>query len=457
MQNNQLERGLSFTQATAINMIDMVGTGPFVTIPLIVSAMKGPQCILAWILGAVLAFMDGTVWSELGAKWPQAGGSYVFLQKLYGEKKWGRLMSFLFIWQTMIQAPLVIASGAIGFSQYLHYLMPLNDIEKRLVSGGMVLLLVLLLYRNIKSIGNISVFLWIVTGGTLIWLIGSGLPSFNSHMAFSYSKDAFDLTPLFFAGLGHASISTVYSYLGYYNICQLGAEIKKPEINIPRSIFISIAGIAVFYLAMQIVLLGNLPWKDIAKSEFVVSIYFEHLYSTTAAKIATGLVLIISFASIFSAMLGYSRVPYAAAKDGNFFPILAKVHPTKKFPHVSLLFLGGIAFAFSLLFKMKEVITAIITMRILVQFVGQAVGVIAWHYRKPKEPRPFKMWLFPVPAIISIIVWMFILLSVVFSPQWPFVAGAIALIGAGTGIFFIVGDGFRRMKPAETAGDQLEL
>lgn len=457
MQNNQLERGLSFTQATAINMIDMVGTGPFVTIPLIVSAMKGPQCILAWVLGAVLAFMDGTVWSELGAKWPQAGGSYVFLQKLYGEKKWGRLMSFLFIWQTMIQAPLVIASGAIGFSQYLHYLMPLNDLEKRLVSGGMIILLVLLLYRNIKSIGNISVFLWIVTGGTLFWLIGSGIPAFNPHMAFSYSKDAFDLTPLFFAGLGHASISTVYSYLGYYNICQLGAEIKKPEINIPKSIFISIAGIAVFYLAMQIVLLGNLPWQDLAKSEFVVSIYFEHLYSVTAAKIATALVLIISFASIFSAMLGYSRVPYAAAKDGNFFPALAKVHPTKKFPHISLLCLGAIAFIFSLLFKMKEVITAIITMRILVQFVGQAVGVIAWHYRKPKEPRPFKMPLFPAPAIISIIVWLFILLSVVFSPQWPFVVAALAIIGLGIIVFYAVGDRFQKMKPVETAGDRLEL
>ena len=164
--HHELERGLSLTQATAINMIDMVGIGPFVTMPLIVGAMKGPQCIIAWLLGALLAFMDGSIWAEMGAKWPMAGGSYVFLQKLYG--KWGKMFAFLFIWQTTIQAPLVIASGAIGFAQYLTYLVALTGIQQKMVSGLLVLLLVLLLYRNIRSVGRISVILWIITGGTFI-------------------------------------------------------------------------------------------------------------------------------------------------------------------------------------------------------------------------------------------------------------------------------------------------
>src|ERR1700749_1449882 len=201
----KLERSLSLTQATAINMIDMVGIGPFVTIPFIVGAMRGPQCILAWLLGALLAFLDGSVWSELGARWPAAGGSYVFLQNVYGNKKFGRMMSFLLVWQTIIQAPLVVASAAIGFAQYLHYLLPLSDNEKKIVSGGLVILVTLLLCRNIKSIGKISVLLWIITGGTFIWLIGSGFAHFNTHWAFGYSKNAFDFTPIFFVGLGQGS------------------------------------------------------------------------------------------------------------------------------------------------------------------------------------------------------------------------------------------------------------
>ncbi len=435
MQDNtvptpKLERGLSLTQATAINMIDMVGIGPFVTIPFIVGLMQGPLCLLAWLLGAVLAYMDGSVWAELGAKWPEAGGSYVFLQKLY-KGKWGRLMAFLFIWQTTIQAPLVVASGAIGFSQYFTYLVPLGEYQQKMVSGGLVILLVALLYRGIKSIGKISILLWIITGGTILWLIASGIPHFNAKQAFNFKFDNDILSFAFFAALGQSSLKTVYSYLGYYNVCHLGAEISNPERNIPRSMFISITGIAILYIGMQTVLLGVLPWEVIASSNFIVSTYFEHLYNHTVAQIATVLVLCIALASLFSVILGYSRIPYAAAKNGDFFKVFAKVHPKHHFPHISLLALGGLAFVFSLLFKLGDVISAIIAMRILIQFVGQAFGLIALHYRKVKEHMPYKMPWFPIPAIISIIIWLFILLS----SKTEFILFALGIIATGVVLF----------------------
>jgi fructoselysine transporter len=428
-----LERGLSLTQASAINMIDMVGIGPFITLPLIVGAMRGPQCILAWVLGALLAFLDGSVWAELGAKWPMAGGSYAFLQKVY-ENRFGKMMSFLLVWQTLIQAPLVVASAAIGFSKYLTYLVSLDAVQQKIVSGALVILVTILLYRNIKSIGKISVWLWIITGGTFLWLIGSGFRHFNPHWAFSFSKDAFDLTPIFFVGLGQASLKTVYSYLGYYNVCHLGGEIKKPEINIPRSIFLSVAGIAVLYLGMQIMISGAMPWQQIASSNFIVSTYFQQLYNPFVAKIATALILIIASSSLFAVMLGYSRIPYAAAVDGNFFKIFAKVHPTKGFPYVSLLFMGGLGFIFSLLFKLTDVITAILTMRIIVQFVGQSAGVLYWHWKKPADKRPYKMKLFPLPAVIGIIIWLFIL----FTSPWHFIVGAAGIILAGIIIYLTI-------------------
>jgi fructoselysine transporter len=343
-------------------------------------------------------------------------------------------MSFLLVWQTLIQAPLVVASAAIGFSKYFQYLVTLTPVEQKALSGGLVILVTISLYRNIKSIGKISVLLWIITGGTFLWLIGSGFMNFHPQWAFSYSKTAFDLTPLFFVGLGQASVKTVYSYLGYYNVCHLGGEIKKPEINIPRSIFISVAGIAVLYLGMQIMVLGVLPWKEVAASPFVISTYFQRLYNPFVGQIATLLVLIIAASSLFAVMLGYSRIPYAAAVDGNFFKIFAKVHPIKNFPYVSLLFMGGLGFIFSLLFKLTDVITAILTMRIMVQFVGQSVGVLYWHWLKPNEDRPYRMKLFPLPAVVGIIIWLFIL----FTSPWPFIAGAAGIIAAGILIYFLV-------------------
>lgn len=393
-------------------MIDMVGIGPFVTLPIIVSLMHGQSAVLAWLLGAFLAYMDGMVWAELGAQWPEAGGSYVFLRKLFGEQKWGRLLSFLFIWQTTIQAPLVIASGAIGFSKYFSFLVPLGFVGKKVVSGGLVLLLIALLYRNIRSIGKISVVLWIITGGTVLWLILSGIGHFDVRQALNLHLERFDGSVLLYAALGKASLNAVYSYLGYYNVCHLGGEIKDPGKNIPRSILLSITGIALLYLAMQTVIMGVLPWEAVAKSEFVVSYYFEYIYNShLIGQIATMLILIIAGSALFAGILGYSRIPYAAALKGDFFSVFAKVHPRLHFPYVSLLLIGGVGFVFSLLFRLGEVIAAILMMRMLIQFVMQAAGLIAYRYKHKQEERPFKMWLFPLPAVLSICIWLFIFLS----------------------------------------------
>ena len=407
----KLERGLGLKEATALNMIDMVGIGPFVTISLVIQYMGGPQCLLAWVAGALLSVLDGFVWSELGAAMPQAGGSYVFLREAYGPGRWGRLMSFLFIWQTMIQAPLVVASGAIGFAQYLTYLMPLGRYQQKAVSGALVIVLVFLLYRRITTVGKISLFLWAGVIATIVWLIFGGATHFDARLAFTYPAGAWDLSWLFFAGLGQATVKTIYTYLGYYNVCHLGGEVREPERNIPRSIFLSIGGIAVLYLAMQTSILGVVPWQQAQASNFIVSTFIEMLYGPFWAKVATGMILWIAFASLFSVLLGYSRVPYAAAVDGNFFSVFGQLHPTRRFPHVSLLALGAAGFVFSLLFRLSEVISAVLAMRILVQFVGQAIGVIVLRRRWPAERLPFKMWLFPLPAVLAILGWMAIFLS----------------------------------------------
>jgi fructoselysine transporter len=401
----QLERGLGLKEAVALNMIEIVGIGPFVVSSLVIKAMGGPQALIAWLAGALLAALDGFVWSELGAAMPNAGGTYVFLREAYGPQRWGRLMSFLFVWQTLIQAPLSVASAAIGFSDYARYLHPLTNWQARALSGALVIFLVILLYRRITTIGKISVLLWLGVVGTMLWLIWGGMRHFDPRIAFDFPPGAFHLSWLWFAGLGSAMVNTIYSYWGYYNICHLGAEIRDPEKNIPRGIFLSILGITVLYLAMQTSILGVVPWREAQNSPFLASLFIERLYGPAAARLATCMVLWIALASVFSVLLGYSRVPYSAALDGNFLPVFAKVHPIKHFPHISLLFLGGLSFIFSLTLKLKTAIAAILAMRLLVQFIGQAVGVILLHRRWPPERLPFKMWFYPLPAVLTMLAW----------------------------------------------------
>ena len=427
-ETSPLERGLGLKEAVALNMIEIVGIGPFVVSSLVIRAMGGPQALIAWLAGALLAVLDGFVWSELGAAMPRAGGTYVFLREAYGPGRWGRLMSFLFVWQTLIQAPLSVASAAIGFAEYTKYLYPLSTVQGKALSGGLVVFLVILLYRRITTIGKISVLLWVGVIGTMLWLIWGGVSHFNAKIAFDFAPGAFHLSWVWFAGLGSAMVNTVYSYWGYYNICHLGGEIKDPERNIPRGIFLSILGIAILYLAMQTCILGVVPWREAQDSKFIVSTFVERLYGYRAAQFATGMVLWIALASVFSVLLGYSRVPYAAALDGNFFPLFAKLHPKKHFPYVSLLFLGGLAFIFSLAFKLKTVIAAILSMRLLVQFIGQAVGVMLLRRRWGAERLPFRMWLYPLPAVLTMLGWAWLFWQTGATRKWGLVEIALGVL-----------------------------
>jgi len=426
-------RKINLVQATSINMIDMVGIGPFVVMPFVVSQFNNGLFLWAWIFGAITAFVDAMIWSELGAAYPLAGGTYNFHRIAYGEK-YGKLMSFLFVWQTSIQAPLVVASGAIGFAQYLTYIVELTRIQEKIISGGLVILVFLLLYRKIETIGKISVVMGSVVVLTILWIIVSGLMHQQHPVKlFPAGKESF-FTYAFWAAVGQGSVKTVYSYLGYYNVCHLGGEIKKPEVNIPRSIFISIAGIAVLYLLMNMSVMGVIRWQSVLEDDkYLVSAFMENIYGYKAGIIVTVLILCIAFSSLFAVVLGYSRVPYAAAVDGNFFKIFSKLHPTKNFPYISLIFICALGFIFSLFMKLGQVISSILAMRILIQFVAQGIGVSLLRKRFGSKNLPFKMFLFPLPVIISIGIWLFLFVSTGWFALW----GSLIAV-TGVIVYFLV-------------------
>jgi amino acid transporter len=428
-----LRRDLGLTQATALAITDMIGIGPFITIPLFLSTMGGPQAMVGWLLGAVLAFCDGLVWAELGAAMPKAGGSYHYLREAYGPAGAGRWLSFLIVWQILFSAPLSVASGSIGFANYCRFLMPqIPAWGVRLLASLIPLILIALLYRGIRTLGRLSV---ILLAGVLIgcfWIIAAGLPHLSLARLMDFPPDAFKLNWIFYAGLGHATLYALYDYFGYYNVCYLGEEIRRPERVIPRAILLSIAAVAALYILMSSSILSVIPWREAKDSLYIASAYIEKLQGSAAAHAMTFLMLWIAFSSIFSLLLGYSRIPYAAAADGNFFRIFARLHPRGNFPHVSLMTLGAIASIFSL-GRLPEVIGSLVATRVLIQYLPQAIGLFVLRYRAPDLKRPFRMWLYPVPGIISILGWFYILGTVALKS----ILFAVAVFALGSLIFFI--------------------
>jgi amino acid transporter len=456
-----LLRRFGLLQATALNMANMVGVGPFITIPLLLSAMRGPQGMLGWAVAFLITLSDGMVWSELGAAMPGSGGSYVYLRDGFGRETFGRLMAFLFIWQFILSGPLEIASGYIGFSNYLGYLVSgMGYWEKAGVAGLVGVLTVALLYRRITAIGKITVTLWAGTVLTLLAVIVTGATRFNPQMAFDFPPGAFDFSVGFFLGLGAAARIGVYDYLGYYDICYIGDEVKEPGKVIPRSILISLVVIAVCYFSMNLSLISVVPWREFVpaeknpNSDFIVSIFMERVYGKPVATVFTLLVLWTTVGSVFALLLGYSRIPYAAALDGCFFRVFGRLHPTKNFPHVSLLVIGGISIACCAL-PLGMVIDGLILTRVLVQFIGQIYAVALLRQRAPEMPRPYRIWLYPLPSFVALLGWLFVfatadmamkllglgmaVLGVLFflawsrhTARWPFAAPAAQnALGAG--------------------------
>src|ERR1700739_4533518 len=141
-----------------------------------------------------------------------------------------------------------------------------------------------------------------------------------------------------------------------------------------------------------------------------MSLCMQSIYGPWAARLVTGLVIVTAFASVFSLTLGYSRVPYAAALDGNYFRAFAKVHPVGRFPYVSVLALAGVAALFCFL-RLADLIASLIVIRIVLQFLVQSIGVIVLRIRRPEMPRPFRMWLYPLPSLIAAASFIFILVS----------------------------------------------
>jgi amino acid transporter len=406
-----LTRGIGLFPALASNMLNMVGVGPFITIPLILSAMGGPQALAGWILGAAISLCDGLVWAELGAAMPGSGGSYEYLRQAFGPRSLGRAMGFLFLWQVMLAAPLTAASGSVGFADYARYLFPaLTATQGKLLAMAVCGLATFLLYRDIRSIGKISAVLWaglMVTIGVIIW---GGITHFQAAKALNFPPGAFHLTPAFFSGLGAATLIGMYDYSGYFNVCLIGGEIKNPRVNIPRCILLSIGILAVLYMAMSLSIIGVVPWREAMHSPAIVSEYIERLYGARAAALMTGLVLWVAFASVFCVLLGYTRVPFVAAQEGRFFASFARVHPTRNFPSFSVLFLGMLSAAACFL-PLESLIKALIVIQIVTQFAAQCVAVILIRRLRKEIERPFSMPLYPLPAMIALVGWLFILAS----------------------------------------------
>jgi amino acid transporter len=426
---DRLERRMGFAAAATTNVIAMIGAGPFLTIPFLLQAMHGPQAMLGWLVGAVIAVADGLVWAELGAAMPRSGGGYQYLLEAYGPNGPGRLMSFLFLWAMVTTMPLLMASGAVGFAHYAMYLYPaMTPWQTKLLAVGVCLVSMLLIHRRIDGAGRWSFALGAVVLVAALWIVVEGLQHARLDLI-TVPPGAWHLSRDFFLGLGGATLYAVYDYSGYNTVCSVGGEILRPDVTIPRAIIVAIIAVAVLYISMNFTIIGVMPWQQAMQSTYVVSDFIAGLHGRAAASVMTVLILITSLASVFANMLGISRVPYAAAAQGRFFRVFARLHPDG-FPSWSVRFVG-ITSAMLCLVGLDSLIRIVTVSWVVIGSLALVGAPTALRMARPDIRRPFRMWLYPFPSLIALAGWLFIVLT----SGLIYILISVLLLGGGVGAY----------------------
>lgn len=444
--HGRLPRRLGLLNALSINMSNMVGTGPFITVPAILATLGGPQSLIAWGVGAALAIADGLVFAELGAAIPASGGSYIFLRECLGRDRWGHMMAWIFVWQFLFSGTLEIATSSIGMAEYTGFLWPKLLAYRwglKLLAASITAIAMLALYRKIQDIARLMLVLWIGMLLTAAWVIFTGMTHMHARLLFDFPPGAWRIGLPFLLGLGNGTMLVMFNFLGYYQICYLGDEVKEPERVVPWGVIVSILIVMVIDFLISVSFTGVVPWREMVQPETqafnaIGSVYMDRVGGHWASVLMTVMVEVTAFAATYAMMLGYSRIPYAAALDGAFFRWFQKVHPTKQFPHRSLLLVGFLVIL-ACFFDLVQIITALMMARILSMFVAQIIGLLVYRRYRPDAPRPFRMWLYPLPALFALVGWLGVFVTPGLQPRgWIFLLYAFGTIGMGFAAYFVL-------------------
>jgi len=466
---SRLPRSLGLLNAISINMSNMVGTGPFITVPAIIATLGGPQSLLAWLVGALLAIADGLVFAELGAAIPASGGSYIFLRECFGRQRWGHMFAWIFVWQFLFSGTLEIATSSIGMAEYTGFLWP-GLLSYRwgikLLAAGITAIAMVALYRKIQDIARLMLVLWIGMLITAAWVIFTGMTHLDPKLLFDFPQGAWNIGLPFMLGLGNGTMLVMFNFLGYYQVCYLGDEVKQPSKVIPRGVIYSILLVTAIDFLISVSFTGVVPWRDMVVPgsqayNAIGSVFMQKVHGPWASALMTLMVEVTAFAATYAMLLGYSRIPYAAALDGAFFRWFAELHSTRRFPHRALLLIGFLCIV-ACFFDLVQIITALMLARILSMFVAQIIGLLLYRRLHPEAPRPFRMWLFPLPAVFALVGWIGVFVTPGLQPGgWKYMVYAFGTILAGFAAYLILAWHkrdwpFAPSQPEATTGPALE-
>eukprot|EP01063_Lacrimia_lanifica_P008759 TRINITY_DN157_c0_g4_i1.p2 TRINITY_DN157_c0_g4~~TRINITY_DN157_c0_g4_i1.p2 ORF type:complete len:649 (+),score=346.62 TRINITY_DN157_c0_g4_i1:49-1995(+) len=449
------EHKLNLMQACAANLMNMFGTGPFITIPFVIAETKpaGPHAMLGYLLAGTICVCDSFTWAELGSMMPYSGGSYVYLRECFGSEGLGRMMSFLFLFQFLFSGPLEVSSGYVAMAQYLSYIDGQNTFLHHAGLGTIFSIIsVGFLYNDIKDVGTFLEVLGLVTCLAIAFTIVAGFVAMDTEN-YKAPDDAYDHPWLLFYGLWGAARIGVYDFTGYYDANQMGDEVQNPRYIIPRAGVTTACVVTVIFFLVYLAVIGVVPWDgpdgvvqavedETAQSQYIMASFAEEIGGKIFAYFVCLLVVVVIFGACFAQLLGFSQIPYSAAKSGYFYAWFAHEHPTKLGVADHSLLAVGLVTTIGCWLPIEILISAMVTSLVLCQFFLQSIGVFVYRLQHPEVERPFQVPLYPLPLVYSSLGFFMIWIT---SPSYllygnteePLIEFSLLVVVLGIGGYFI--------------------
>jgi APA family basic amino acid/polyamine antiporter len=445
----QLARDLGVSHATAIVVGTIIGSGIFLVPTQMMQAVGSAKLVfLAWLVGGLLSFFGALTYAELGAMKPQAGGEYVYVRDAYGP-----LGGFLYAWTTLlISKPASIATITAGFVLILgtfpvfgffsHAIVrtPLTVTYGQLAAITAAVFISFLNYIGVRKAGEFQLIFTLLKMAIIVGIVAT---CFGYRGGAGWSNFATDFVGAKggIAGFMAALVAALWAYDGWNDLNQVAGEIREPGRNIPIALIAGVAIVGALYVLVNAGVQYVLPADAMAASSRPASDAVALVLGGLGASIVSAGMALSMLVTLNGTTMSGARVPFAAARDGYFFPQVAKVHPRFLTPSIAILLQLGLAVALLLVGQnFRQLFTLAIFAEWLFYMIT-ASSIFVFRRREPDNERPYRVWGYPVVPALFVLA-SAVLLYYTFTDNMRNSAVGLLIILAGIPVFY----GFRRHR-----------